>query len=198
MTTIFQCIDSTCISYLATDRAASRSWDNFSMSFPHDGINSLLFSTPMRRQLPEKSLRLLRTAKWLPGFGGCSPSSDKDLLMPEPLRLPQSQLPSPRPPGQGVWKFVRLLSRLTFWRITLNKANLGDLIAASRLTDRNWIKIVKVFSPCDLKNYRAPLLYYVKLCASFQLLSGNAQFRSKSSIFYPVWPWNLMDDLEKQ
>ena len=100
--------------------------------------------------------------------------------------------------GRASEIFFRHLSRLTFWRITLNKANLGDLIAASRLTDRNWIKIVKVFSPCDLKNYRAPLLYYVKLCASFQLLSGNAQFRSKSSIFYPVWPWNLMDDLEKQ
>ena len=31
-----------------------------------------------------------------------------------------------------------------------------------------------------------------------ELLSGNAQFGSKSAIFCPVWPWNLMDDLEKQ
>ena len=27
--------------------------------------------------------------------------------------------------------------------------------------------------------------------------SGNAQFGSKSTIFCPVWPWNLMDDLEQ-
>ena len=31
-----------------------------------------------------------------------------------------------------------------------------------------------------------------------ELQSGNAQFRSKSAIFCPMWPWNLMDDLEKQ
>ena len=31
-----------------------------------------------------------------------------------------------------------------------------------------------------------------------ELQSGNAQFRSKSAIFFPVWPWNLMDDLGKQ
>ena len=31
-----------------------------------------------------------------------------------------------------------------------------------------------------------------------ELQSGNAQFGSKSVIFCPVWPWNLMDDLEKQ
>ena len=31
-----------------------------------------------------------------------------------------------------------------------------------------------------------------------QLQSGNAQFRSKLAIFYPVWPWKLTDDLEKQ
>ena len=124
-----------------------------------------------------------------------------------------------------------------------------------------------VFVPCDLENWwmtlknnRAPLLYYVKLCASFQihqwsetwvkvrkcsirvkigiflscvtlkfdgwpwktighlfysmsnfvhhfksisevkleLKSGNAQFASKLAFFCPAWPWNLMDDLEKQ
>ena len=31
-----------------------------------------------------------------------------------------------------------------------------------------------------------------------ELQSGNAQFGSKSSIFLPVWPWYLMDDLQKQ
>ena len=123
-----------------------------------------------------------------------------------------------------------------------------------------------IFVPCDLeiwwmtvKNNRAPLLYHVELCASFQshwwiqtgvtvrkppirvtigdflspcdleiwwmtlkkirhlfyttlsfvhnfkviefkpeVQSGNAQFGSKSEIFCPLWPWNLMDDLETQ
>ena len=123
------------------------------------------------------------------------------------------------------------------------------------------------FRPCDReilwmtsKNNRALLLYYVKLCASFQihwwiqtgftvekrsirveigdtlsrvslkfhgwlwktighlfyatssfvqhfvaigefkleLQSGNAQSGSNSMIFRAEWPWNLMDDLEKQ
>ena len=31
-----------------------------------------------------------------------------------------------------------------------------------------------------------------------ELQSGNAQFGSKSTIFWAVWPWNLTDDLEKQ
>ena len=30
------------------------------------------------------------------------------------------------------------------------------------------------------------------------LQSGNNQFVSKSMIFWPAWPWNLTDDLEKQ
>ena len=31
-----------------------------------------------------------------------------------------------------------------------------------------------------------------------ELQSRNTQFRSKSTIFLAVWPWNLTDDLEKQ
>ena len=150
----------------------------------------------------------------------------------------------------------------------MNKANLRDLIAATGLVillkfDPNH----RFFVPCDLEiwwmaleNNRAPLLYYIKLCASFQihrwiqigitvrkrsiwvkignflsrvtlkfdrwhgktiehlfyvassfvyhftaisefkleLQSGNAQFWSKSMIFLAVWPWNLMDDLQKK
>ena len=128
---------------------------------------------------------------------------------------------------------------------------------------QNW----QFFVLCDLdiwwmtlENNRAPLLYYIKLCASFQshewiqtgvtlrkrsilvkignflscvtlkfngwpwktighlsyvassfvhhfiaigefkveLWSGNAQFRSKSMYFCPMWPSNLTNDLEKQ
>ena len=31
-----------------------------------------------------------------------------------------------------------------------------------------------------------------------KLQSGNAQFGTKSTIFWAVWPWNFTDDLEKQ
>ena len=64
--------------------------------------------------------------------------------------------------------------------------------------------------PCnlmyDLENNRALLLCYFKLCASFcthwwiqtELQCGNAQFGFNSMIFRAVWPWNLMNDIEKQ
>ena len=43
-------------------------------------------------------------------------------------------------------------------------------------------------------------LHHFKAIGEFklELQSGNAQFGSKSTIFCPVWPWNLTDDLEKQ
>ena len=55
-----------------------------------------------------------------------------------------------------------------------------------------------------LKNNRAPLLYYVKHCASFQsrlliLIGVTVRKRwipVKIDDFCPVWPRNLMDDLE--
>ena len=70
------------------------------------------------------------------------------------------------------------------------------------------------FVPCDLeiwwmtlKNNRAPLLYVASNFMHHFIAIGelqlklqcrNAQFGSKSAIFCPVWPWNLMDDIEKQ
>ena len=55
-------------------------------------------------------------------------------------------------------------------------------------------------------NFRAHLLYYIKLCASFQnhgwIQTGvtvqKPSIRVKIGIFCPVWPWNLIDDLGKQ
>ena len=153
------------------------------------------------------------------------------------------------------------------WHIH-NKANLRDLIAATGLVillKLDWN--CPIFSLCHLeiwwmtsKNYRAPLLHYIKLCASFEIhqliqtgdtvqkhsirvkigdflsrvtlkfdgwpwktiehlfyamlsfvyhfkaisefkleiQSRNTQFGSKSAIFCLLWPWNLMNDLEKQ
>ena len=65
----------------------------------------------------------------------------------------------------------------TGYDLPKNKANLRDLIAATGLVillkfDPNH----RFFVPCDLEiwwmaleNNRAPLLYYIKLCASFQI-----------------------------
>ena len=58
-----------------------------------------------------------------------------------------------------------------------------------------------------LKNNRARMLYYVKLCLSFQshrriqtwFTARKPSIRVKIGDFFcPAWPWKLMDDLEKQ
>ena len=55
-----------------------------------------------------------------------------------------------------------------------------------------------------LQNNRAPLLCYFKLCASYHwwiqtwVTVRNAQFGSKSTIFWAVWPRNFTDDPQKQ
>ena len=80
-----------------------------------------------------------------------------------------------------------------------NKANLRDLIAATglvillKLDSNHWF-----FSPCDLeiwwmtsKNYRAPLLHYIKLCASSQTprwIQAGVTVRK-----HPIWV--KIDDL---
>ena len=69
------------------------------------------------------------------------------------------------------------------------------------------------FRPCDSeiwwmtsKNNRALLLYYVKLCASFQIhwwtqtgfTVQKRSIRVEIGDMLSVWPWNLTDDLGKQ
>ena len=99
--------------------------------------------------------------------------------------------------------------------IYANKANLRDLIAATGLVillkfDPNH----QFFSPCDIeiwcltsKNNRAPLLYYIKLCVSFQihrwiqtevtLLKRSIQvkigdFLSCVTLKFDGWPWKTI------
>ena len=102
--------------------------------------------------------------------------------------------------------------------LSLNKANLRDLIAA---TDQ--VILLKLdsncrfFSPCDLeiwwmtlKNNRAPLLCYIKLCASFpshrwiqtgvtvrklsiQVKMGS--FLSRVTLTFYGWPWKTIGHL---
>ena len=94
-----------------------------------------------------------------------------------------------------------------------NKENLRNLIAATGLVISNWIHLNRqFFRPCDReiwwmtsKNNRALLLYYVKLCASFQIhwwiqtgfTVQNAQFGWKLVICYPcdleIW-WMTLEN----
>ena len=99
-----------------------------------------------------------------------------------------------------------------------NKANLRDFIAATGLVtllklDSNH----RLFSPCDLeiwwmtsKIYRAPLLHYIKLCASsrtprwiqtgvtvrkrsIRVKIGN--FLSRVTLKFDGWPWKTIRHL---
>ena len=69
------------------------------------------------------------------------------------------------------------------------------------------------FVPCGLQiwwmtleNNKAPLLYYIELCASFQIhrwiktgvTVRKRSIRVKIGKFCPVWAWNLTDDLENK
>ena len=59
----------------------------------------------------------------------------------------------------------------------------------------------------DLENNEAPFLHYIELCASFKIHRWNqteVRVRKRTirvknrDFFWPSWPWNLMDDLDKQ
>ena len=97
--------------------------------------------------------------------------------------------------------------------IVMNKANLRDLIAATGLVISNWIQIVNFSTRVTVKFDGWPqkaighffyttssFVHHFKSIGEFKLdlQSRNAQFGSKLVICYPVWPWNLMDDLGKQ
>ena len=117
------------------------------------------------------------------------------------------------PNFQEIWK-SQSLKIFTF----KNKANLRDLIAATGLVillkfDPNH----RFFSPCDLeiwcmtsKNNRAPLLYYIKLCVSFQihwLIQTEVTLRKRSirveigdflslvTFKFDGWPWKTIGHL---
>ena len=95
----------------------------------------------------------------------------------------------------------------------INKVNLRDFIAATCLVillilDSNNRFSARVTLKFDglLRKIKGHLLYiplsfvhHLNPLREFklELLSENAQFVSKLETFCPVWPWNLMDDLEK-
>ena len=106
----------------------------------------------------------------------------------------------------------------SYLKFMINKANLRDLIAATGLVillklDSNR----RFFSPCDfeiwwmpLKNNRAPLLYYIKLCVSFQIhqwIQTGVTVRKRSmqvkignfwshvTLKFDGWPWETIGHL---
>ena len=97
--------------------------------------------------------------------------------------------------------------------LKLNKANLRDLIAETGPVISNWIQIINFSTRVTVKFDGWPrktighffyttssFVHHFKFIGEFKLdlQSRNAQFGSKLVICYPVWPWNLMDDLGKQ
>ena len=98
-----------------------------------------------------------------------------------------------------------------------NKANLRDLIAATGLVIWNWIQIVDFSGRVTLKldgwakkNNRALLVYYVKLCASFQIhqwIQTGVTVRKRSirvkigdflcrvTLKLDEWPWKTIGHL---
>ena len=109
------------------------------------------------------------------------------------------------------FQHIRTLTRQTNFQMcfTNNKANLRDLIAATGLVS-NWIQIDDISAHMTVKFDGWPrktighfcttssFVHHFKSIGEFklELQSRNAQFLSKLAIIYPVWPWNLMDELE--
>ena len=129
--------------------------------------------------------------------------------------LPPNSLNSPN--LQPSWSHLimpMMYIKSSIWSgFEINKANLRDLIAATGLVISNWIQIVNFSARVTVKFYGWPCktighLFYAT--SSFvhhflpigefklELQSGNAQFGSKSTIFWAVWPRNFMDDPQKQ
>ena len=110
------------------------------------------------------------------------------------------------------WKTVGHLFYATLSSVHHFKA-IGDFKLKLQSGNAQFGSKWAIFVPCHLeiwrmtlKNNRAPLLCCFKLCASFHSLqwiqTGVTVWKSsiwvKIDDFLAVWPWNLMDDLEKQ
>ena len=84
------------------------------------------------------------------------------------------------------------------FKLKLQSGNAQSAIFLSRMTlkfdEWPWKTIGHLFYATSSFMHNFVAIGEFKL----ELQSGNAQFGSKSTIFRAVWPWNLMDDLEKQ
>ena len=117
---------------------------------------------------------------------------------------------SPETPNLGKIRRFSESHDLEIWRMTFNKANLRDLIAATGLVISNWIQIVNFSArvtakfdgwPCKTIGHlfyaTSSFVHHFVPTGEFKLWlqSGNAQFGSNLTIFRAMRPWNLTDDL---
>ena len=121
---------------------------------------------------------------------------------------------SPETPNLGQIRRFLEPCDLEIWRMTLNKANLRDLIAATGLEISNWIHIVNFSAHVTVKfdgwprktigdffYTMASFVHHFKSIGEFKLdlQSGNAEFGSKLKIFFSRvtfklegWPWKTI------
>ena len=78
---------------------------------------------------------------------------------------------------------------------TLNSGKIGDFL--SRMTLKFYELPSKTIG--HLAYATSSFMHHFVAIDEFELelQSGNAQCGSKSTIFRALWPWNLMDELEK-
>ena len=88
-----------------------------------------------------------------------------------------------------------ILTKVTVWKRSI-RVKIGDFLSRMSLKfdEWPWKTIGHLFYATSSFMHHFVAIGEFKL----ELHSGNAQFRSKSTIFRAVWPWNLMDALEKQ
>ena len=119
---------------------------------------------------------------------------------------------NPETPNLGQIRWLLELCNLEIWQMTLNTANLRDLIAATSLVillklDQNgrfFACVTLKFDWWPRKNNKAHLLYYIKLCVSFQInqwIQTGVTVRKRPiwdkiddffsclTLKFDVWPW---------
>ena len=79
--------------------------------------------------------------------------------------------------------------KLSIW------VEIGDILSFMTMKFAEW-----PWKPTGHLFYISSFVHCFKSMGEFklQIQYGNAQFGSKSALFCPLWPWNLMDGLEKQ
>ena len=82
-----------------------------------------------------------------------------------------------------------------YWWIVTPLVKIGNFFGrvTSKFDGWPWKTIGQLFYTTS------SIVHHLKVIGKFKvkLQSGRVQFGSKSAIFCPVWPWNLMDDLEQ-
>ena len=100
------------------------------------------------------------------------------------------------------------IKRKWIWRKYGEKAEneYGEIMDLHKILHKAYWEKYWPANGLELLDLNNPNNQACKFCASFHnhwsiqtvVIVRNAKFGSKLAIFCPVWPWNLIDDLEKQ